>query len=108
MDLPMTSSDIDVHSSPTVLSRMSANPRIIGVGTAVSGTSITQPELLGVMGVTDAKVQSVYLNSAIRRRHLTLPPADEHGQRIAEPQGDLLDKHKKLAVEMGAQALQNC
>jgi polyketide synthase Type III len=29
-------------------------------------------------------------------------------RRAPEPQGDLLDKHKKLAVEMGAQALENC
>jgi predicted naringenin-chalcone synthase len=82
--------------------------QMIGVGTAVSGTPISQPELLGVMGVTDAKVRSVYLNSAIRRRHLTLPPADAQGRRTAEPQGDLLDKHKTLALDMGAQALQTC
>ncbi|WP_323373581.1 3,5-dihydroxyphenylacetyl-CoA synthase DpgA [Plantactinospora alkalitolerans] len=75
------------------------------MGTAVAGTPISQPELLGLLEITNPKIRSVYLNSAIDRRHLTLPAADEHGRRAPEPQGDLLDKHKRIAIEMGAQAL---
>lgn len=96
MDLPMT---IATELAPV---------RIIGVGTAVSGTPVSQPELLNLMDVTDTRVRSVYLNSAINRRYLTLPPPGDEGRRVAEPQGDLLDKHKRLAVEMGGQALQAC
>lgn len=82
--------------------------QMIGVGTATSGASVSQPELIGLMGITDPKIRSVYLNSAIDRRHLTLPAAGEDGRRLPEPQGDLLDKHKRLAVEMGGQALEAC
>lgn len=82
--------------------------RMVGVGTATTGTTITQAELLDLFGIGDPKVRSVFLNSAIDRRSLTLPVADASGQRVPEPQGELLDKHKRLAIEMGAQALQEC
>jgi polyketide synthase Type III len=93
MDLPM---------NQPVLARM------IGVGTAVSPTSYSQAEVLDEFGITDPKVRSVFLNSAIQRRYLTLPPQDADGSRVQERQGDLLDKHKAIAVDMGARALQTC
>ncbi|MEV3872968.1 3,5-dihydroxyphenylacetyl-CoA synthase DpgA [Streptomyces sp. NPDC049906] len=83
-------------------------PRIVGVGTATAGTVYSQPDVLDAFGITDPKVRSVFLNSAIERRHLTVPEPDEHGVRVPEPQGDLLDKHKRLAVGMGAEALRAC
>jgi alkylresorcinol/alkylpyrone synthase/polyketide synthase Type III len=82
--------------------------RIIGVGTAVTGPSLTQAEILDEIGITDRKVRSVFLNSAIERRNLTIPPVDATGARASEPQGDLLDKHRELALRMGAEALDNC
>ncbi|MFJ2770388.1 3,5-dihydroxyphenylacetyl-CoA synthase DpgA [Streptomyces sp. NPDC087300] len=84
------------------------SPRILGVGTAVTATSYTQREVLDTFGITDPKVRSVFLNSAIERRNLTLPPQDAHGVRAPEEQGDLLDKHKALALEMGGEALRSC
>ncbi|MET9301017.1 3,5-dihydroxyphenylacetyl-CoA synthase DpgA [Micromonospora aurantiaca] len=86
----------------------SAISRIVGVGTAVTGTTVTQPELLGLLGIDDPRVRSVYLNSAIDTRRLTLPEPDATGLRRPEPQGELLAKHRRLAVEMGSQALQTC
>ncbi|MGW1975516.1 3,5-dihydroxyphenylacetyl-CoA synthase DpgA [Streptomyces sp. NPDC001889] len=83
-------------------------PRIVGVGTSATPTSFTQREVLDTFGITDPKIRGVFLNSAIERRHLTLPPEAEDGTRLSEPQGDLLDKHKALAIEMGAEALRNC
>ncbi|MEV5976556.1 3,5-dihydroxyphenylacetyl-CoA synthase DpgA [Streptomyces sp. NPDC052114] len=83
-------------------------PRILGVGTAVTPTSYSQEEVLDAFGITDPKVRSVFLNSAIERRNLALPPEDAHGVRASEPQGDLLDKHKRLALDMGAEALRAC
>ncbi|GAB3812812.1 3,5-dihydroxyphenylacetyl-CoA synthase DpgA [Micromonospora zhanjiangensis] len=85
-----------------------AMSRMVAVGTAVTGTSVSQPELLELLGIENPKVRSVYLNSAIANRSLTLPEPDADGVRRPEPQGDLLAKHKRLAVEMGGQALQNC
>ncbi|MFJ5310275.1 3,5-dihydroxyphenylacetyl-CoA synthase DpgA [Streptomyces sp. NPDC088350] len=82
--------------------------RIAGVGTAVTGRSYTQRELLDIFAIEDPRIRSVFLNSAIERRHLTLPPPDENGVRAPEPQGQLLAKHKRLALDMGSRALQAC
>ncbi|MDH6709336.1 polyketide synthase Type III [Kitasatospora sp. MAA19] len=82
--------------------------RITGVGTATTETSYTQPELLDIFGITDPKVRSVFLNSAIERRFLSIPPRDADGAILPETQGELLDKHKRLALEMGARAIRSC
>jgi 3,5-dihydroxyphenylacetyl-CoA synthase len=82
--------------------------QIAGVGTAVSATSYSQQEVLDSFQVTDPKVRSVFLNSAIQRRYLTLPAPQADGTRVPESQGDLLDKHKSLAVDMGSRALLAC
>ncbi|WP_327286361.1 MULTISPECIES: 3,5-dihydroxyphenylacetyl-CoA synthase DpgA [unclassified Streptomyces] len=83
-------------------------PRIAGVATAVSGTSYTQQEILDLFEISDPKVRSVFLNSAIERRFLSLPPRDPHGALRSEVQGELLDKHKRLALDMGARAIRKC
>jgi len=82
--------------------------RIAGIGTAVSGEAYSQQELLDTFRITDPKVRSVFLNSAIQRRYLSLPPQTGDGTRAIEAQGDLLDKHKALAVDMGARAVEAC
>jgi 3,5-dihydroxyphenylacetyl-CoA synthase len=82
--------------------------RIAGVGTAVGGESYSQQELLDTFRIADPKVRSVFLNSAIQRRYLSLPPQLSDGTRAIEAQGDLLDKHKALAVDMGMRAIDAC
>lgn len=82
--------------------------RILGVGTAVSNDSYTQQELIDTFGITDPRVRSVFLNSAIERRHLSLPARDESGAVIPESQGELVAKHKRSAVAMGGQAIREC
>jgi polyketide synthase Type III len=96
MDLSMTTS--------TTLSV----PRIAGVGTAVSGEAYSQREVLDIFGIADPRVRSVFLNSAIKQRYLSLPPQAGDGTRAKEAQGDLLSKHKALAVDMGARAIDAC
>ncbi|HKS43665.1 MAG TPA: 3,5-dihydroxyphenylacetyl-CoA synthase DpgA [Amycolatopsis sp.] len=81
---------------------------MLGVGTAVPETSYTQQEVLDSLGMVDEKVRSVFLNSAIGKRHLVLPPRDADGRRAVESQGTLLAKHKASAVEMGIRALRAC
>lgn len=83
-------------------------PQIISVGTAVSERSYSQKEILETFSITDPKVVSVFRNSAIERRFLTLPPERDDGVRVPESQGDLLSKHRGLAVDMGTRALQTC
>ncbi|MGC5310351.1 3,5-dihydroxyphenylacetyl-CoA synthase DpgA [Micromonospora zamorensis] len=81
---------------------------IVGVGTASSASSFSQQDLLDTFAISDPKIRSVFLNSAIRRRFLELPLPAPDGTRSLETQADLLDRHKRLAVDMGMRALQAC
>jgi 3,5-dihydroxyphenylacetyl-CoA synthase len=107
VDVPMTVT-LERSSVSSAEVALPAISRMVGVGTAVAGTSVSQPALLDLLAIDDPKVRSVYLNSAIERRNLTLPEPDADGLRRPEPQGELLAKHKRLAIEMGGQALQAC
>jgi polyketide synthase Type III len=82
--------------------------RILGVGAATSANSYSQKDVLDAFDIADPKIRSIFMNSAIDRRFLTLPPIGPDGRRVQENQGDLLDKHKALAVDMGARALKAC
>ncbi|WP_460746953.1 3,5-dihydroxyphenylacetyl-CoA synthase DpgA [Micromonospora schwarzwaldensis] len=81
---------------------------IVGVGTASSSTSFSQQDLLDTFAISDPKIRSVFLNSAIRRRFLELPLPAPDGSPSVETQADLLGRHKRLAVDMGMRALQAC
>ncbi|MFD6940722.1 3,5-dihydroxyphenylacetyl-CoA synthase DpgA [Streptomyces goshikiensis] len=79
--------------------------RISGVATATTEHSYTQREVLDLFAIADPKVRSVFLNSAIERRFLTLPPRGADGALRSEVQGELLAKHKRLALDMGGRAV---
>jgi predicted naringenin-chalcone synthase len=64
--------------------------------------------MLDLLGIDDRRIRSIYLNTAIARRHLTLPPLGPDGRRRAESQGDLLRKHVLSGVEMGSRAIEVC
>ncbi|MFF7976485.1 3,5-dihydroxyphenylacetyl-CoA synthase DpgA [Streptomyces sp. NPDC007905] len=83
-------------------------PEIVGVGTAVPATSYTQQEMLDEFDITDPRVRSIFLNSAIERRGLTLPPLLPDGSRATETQGELLRKHLTNGLSMGREALEAC
>ncbi|QNP75100.1 type III polyketide synthase [Streptomyces roseirectus] len=84
------------------------SPRIAGVGTAVPPDSYTQRDILDRYGVDDPRITSLFLNSAIERRHLTLPPPAPGGGPGAESQGELLAKHRATGLRMGVRALREC
>jgi polyketide synthase Type III len=90
--------------------RSSSVPRakIVGVGTATSETSYSQEDLLGYFDVKDRRIRSMFLNGSIERRYLTLPQALPDGTRRIETQGELLQKHKALGMELGTRALDRC
>jgi len=99
----------DVRDATGVVNRHAAHASwIAGVGTAVAGEPYSQHELLEIFNITDPKVRSIFLNSAIQRRYLSLPPMGSDGARVTETQGDLLDKHKAVAVDMGVLAIDAC
>ncbi|MER5883646.1 3,5-dihydroxyphenylacetyl-CoA synthase DpgA [Streptomyces sp. NPDC001941] len=81
---------------------------VLGVGTAVPDNSYTQREILDAFDISDQRVRSVFLNSAIERRNLVLPPLLPDGTRGTESQGDLLRKHAGSGVAMGREAVLNC
>lgn len=83
-------------------------PKIVGNAVAVSENSYTPQELLDIFAIDDEKVRSVFCNSAIERRNLTLPPIAPDGRPRQESQGELLRKHSHGAVDMGARAVQTC
>ncbi len=123
MDLPMTmTADL-----PTPLSATAGLPhpgalataphtaldvpgvaRVVGVGTAVPPTSYSQQDLLDIFRIEDPRIRSIFLNSAIDRRFLTLPPQGEDGTRVLEKQGELLAKHKAQGIDMGVRAVEEC
>lgn len=82
--------------------------RILGVETSHPPTAYTQQEVVGLFGVSDRRIASVFLNSAIDRRYLSLPARGADGSVPVETQGQLIRKHAEKGVEMGAQALQAC
>jgi 3,5-dihydroxyphenylacetyl-CoA synthase len=82
--------------------------KIVSVGTATTPVSYSQEEVLGLFKVTDRRVRSLFLNSAIDRRCLTLPRLDEDGACRVETQGELLNKHRKCAIEIGSRAIRDC
>lgn len=82
--------------------------RIIGVGNAVVGESYSQDDVLDMMSIQDPRIASVFRNSAIERRHLSLPPESEPGVRAPESQGGLLRKHMTQGIAMGVAAVNDC
>ncbi|HTF67628.1 MAG TPA: hypothetical protein VK638_33610, partial [Edaphobacter sp.] len=55
------------------LSASSLRTTIAGVGTATPPASYSQMELVDIFDVKDRRIRSLFLNSAIDRRCLTLP-----------------------------------
>ncbi|MFJ9566862.1 3,5-dihydroxyphenylacetyl-CoA synthase DpgA [Streptomyces fuscichromogenes] len=85
-----------------------SSPHILGVGTAVPKTSYSQREILDNFGITDPRVRSIFLNSAIESRALTLPTRRPDGSWETESQGDLLRKHVTTGLAMGRAAIEKC
>jgi polyketide synthase Type III len=83
-------------------------PRIVGVGIATPPSSYTQHELVDLFRVRDPRIRSLFLNSAIERRSLRLPPELPDGTRSTETQGELLRKHRDSGLDMGRRALLAC
>jgi predicted naringenin-chalcone synthase len=83
-------------------------PRILGIGTANPATAYSQDDLLALFEIEDERVRSLFLNSAIERRFLTLPVKEENGRLRLESQGDLLKKHSEHSLDIGARAVETC
>jgi polyketide synthase Type III len=85
-----------------------AIPQITAVGKGLSPNDYTQQEILDFYKITSPKIRSLFLNSAIERRHLTLPPVNSKGIPQEETQSDLIKKHANIGLAMGRDAILNC
>jgi polyketide synthase Type III len=83
-------------------------PHVVGIGTATPPDSYTQPELLELFEVGDDRIRGIFLNSGIERRFLSLPSRGPDSGLRQESQGELLARHRRNAVSMGAAALSSC
>jgi predicted naringenin-chalcone synthase len=86
----------------------SSRPRVTGIGTAVPPDSYTQREILDALGIDDPRIAGVFLNGGIDRRNLTLPPVSTDGSWRLETQGELLQKHMRSGLALGAEAIEAC
>lgn len=80
-------------------------PRLIAIGTATPPHKYTQADVLKILNITNPKTRKIFSNSHIKSRHLCLPKPNQEGQRVQESQGDLLEKHKKMALDIGQSAI---
>lgn len=80
------------------------NTRVAGVATATPPTRFTQEEVLRRFAVQDRRIRSVFLNGGISTRHLALPSDSVRD----EPQEELLERHRRIGVELGRTALLKC
>lgn len=87
---------------------LTAYSQILGVGTATHERFYSQNEILEIFRVGDRRIKSLFLNGAIERRSLRLPPQDSQGLCQNETQGELLKKHKECSVNMGLKAINSC
>lgn len=83
-------------------------PRIRAVGTGVTSRKYTQEEVLQAFQITDRRIRSVFTNSWIKERHLSLPTLEKTPIIGEETQGQLLHKHTKIGLEMGSKSILRC
>jgi len=86
----------------------SSLPRLISVGTANPPEKYTQQEVLELFKCSDPSITRFFLNSHIQTRHLVLPKPDKEGRMPQEDGKELLEKHKKVSIEIGKEAIEKC
>ncbi|MEQ9353817.1 3,5-dihydroxyphenylacetyl-CoA synthase DpgA [Coleofasciculus chthonoplastes] len=80
-------------------------PRLIAIATETPSPKYTQSEVLEFFGITDKKINKIFSNSHIKSRHLCLPKPEPDGSIPNESPGELLDKHQRIALDIGLSAI---
>lgn len=81
--------------------------RILAVGTSHPPNRYTQQDILDRFRVANPEVRAVFRASHIDGRYLVLPASDEQG-RPTETQAELLAKHRRWSLRLGAEAIDRC
>lgn len=85
-----------------------AKAHILSVGTATPEQAYSQQDLIDRYAIRDRRIRSLLLSGGIQRRYLCLPEADPAGGPAKESQSELLNKHRDMALRVGAEALRKC
>jgi len=94
-------------TSPRTANLTGTPAYIMSVGTALPSSSYSQEEVLNALNVKDPRLQSVFLNGGIKRRHLCLPRM-QSTELIPETQDELLRRHTSEGTKLGQQAIDAC
>ncbi|OAD23746.1 chalcone and stilbene synthase domain protein, partial [Candidatus Thiomargarita nelsonii] len=84
---------------------MQTYPRLITIGTQTPPQKYTQSEILALFDITDKKINKIFSHSHIKSRHLCLPKPNLDGSIPDESQAELLQKHQRVALEIGQAAI---
>jgi len=80
---------------------LDSRPRVLSVGTANPPDRYIQAEIPALFQIQNPTIRALFGSSHIRSRHLYLPPPGPDGVALDEPQGELLEKHLRGALEIG-------
>ncbi len=83
-------------------------PRILSVATTAPPDTYSQQDLVDLFKADDPRLTQFFTNSHIKTRHLVLPEPNPDGTMPDEDGEALLAKHRKWAVELGAEVINDC
>jgi polyketide synthase Type III len=79
--------------------------RIVSIGSANPPRSYDQRSIPDLFGVEDPRIKQLFAAGHIEKRHLYLPDPTPEGLPL-ESQTQLIEKHRRGALEMGVQAIE--
>ena len=85
-----------------------ARPRIVSVGMAHPPRAYTQQELLELFRCDDPRIARFFTSSHIRQRYLVLPEPLADGTMPPEGGAELLEKHERMSLRIGSEAIARC
>lgn len=80
-------------------------PRILSIGVAVPENSYTQKEIYDMCGYKNKRIESLFLNSGISKRHMFFTREDNIPN---ESPDELIKRYKRGAVQLGRKAITRC
>ena len=81
------------------------SPSIISIGTAIPDNSYTQKEIYNLSGYKSRRIESLFLNSEISKRHMFFTGNDNIPH---ENPDELIKRYKRGAVQLGKKAIRRC
>ena len=91
-----------------VTARPAALPRIISLGRAHPPKAYTQQDLIELFESDDPRIKRFFTSSHIQQRYLVLPDPLPDGTVPEEDGTELLDKHLRMSLEIGSDAIHRC